>query len=533
MIKLSNLKIPYTISQDIYITYVAKKLGIKKDDILSCHLTRRSLDARRSDDIHYVCTFKLRARGEDRIIRNKRTGAVRCTDKSYFFPYKDVKSPHSPVIAGSGPAGLFCALCLARAGLRPIVIERGEDADQRKKTVDIFKSGGPLNPNSNIQFGEGGAGTFSDGKLTCGVNDERMEFVLKEFASHGAPDDILTNAKPHIGTDYLGATIKNIRDEIISLGGKVLFDTLMTDIDTEQNAVKGIHTLNLRTGAKAYIPCDTLVCATGHSSRDTYEMMLQKGFDMERKPFSVGVRIEHKREYINRLQYKDAFADEALPTADYKLSCHVDTGSAYTFCMCPGGEVVCGASEEGRICTNGMSEFARMADNSNSAILVSVTPGHIEGDHVLGGMHFQRELEKKAFDLGGGNYYAPCQRVDDFLNGVATKTAGDISPSYKPGVKYADLNTILPPFVKETLKKALGEFDKKMKGFCLGDALLTGLETRSSAPVRILRDKDTMQSNIKGVYPAGEGAGYAGGIMSSAVDGIKCAEMICYAKTNE
>lgn len=533
MIKLSNVKIPYTVSQDRYITYAAKKMGIKKDDILTCHLSKRSLDARKPNDIHYVCTFKIRARGEDKIIRNKRLGAVRCTDKSYFFPYKDVKSSLSPVIAGSGPAGLFCALMLARAGLKPIVIERGEDADQRKKTVDAFRAGGALNANSNIQFGEGGAGTFSDGKLTCGVNDERMVFVLKEFAAHGAPDDILTNAKPHIGTDYLGTTIKNIREEIISLGGRVLFGTLMTGIDTEHNAVKGIHTLDIKAQKEEYIPCDTLVCATGHSSRDTYEMMYKKGFSMERKPFSVGVRIEHKREYINKLQYKEAFTDEALPTADYKLSCHVDTGSGYTFCMCPGGEVVCGASEEGRICTNGMSEFARMADNSNSAILVSVTPDHIEGDHVLGGMHFQRELEKKAFELGGGNYFAPCQRVGDFLKGKETTAHGDVVPSYKPGVKYADLNTILPPFVKETLKKALGEFDKKMKGFCLCDAILTGLETRSSAPVRILRDKDTLQSSIKGVYPAGEGAGYAGGIMSSAVDGIKCAEKICYAIINE
>ena len=344
--------------------------------------------------------------------------------------------------------------------------------------------------------------------------------------------DILTNAKPHIGTDYLGKTVKNIREEIISLGGEVKFCTLMTDIDIEFGKIKGIHIKNTKSCVEEYLPCPVLVCATGHSSRETYEMMLTKGFKMERKPFSVGVRIEHKREFINKLQYKEAFADEALPTADYKLSCHLESGSSYTFCMCPGGEVVSGASEEMAVVTNGMSEFARMADNSNSAVLVSVTPEMICGTDVLGGMHFQRELEKKAYELGGGGYFAPCQRVGDFLNGKETATCGEVKPSYKPGVKFADLNKILPEFVAVTLKAALLEFDKKMKGFAFGDALLTGVETRSSAPVRILRD-ESGQSSIKGVYPAGEGAGYAGGIMSSAVDGIKCAEKICYAIINE
>lgn len=531
MLKLANVKMPYDISEDKYDIYVAKKLRINKNDIVSCRLLKRSLDARKENDIHYVCTFIIRAKNESEIVKNKKINVQRYIPKPYSFPFKDVKSKIRPVICGSGPAGLFCALMLARADLKPIIIERGEKVEERKLSIDAFRNEGRLNINSNIQFGEGGAGTFSDGKLTCGVNDERMEFVLCEFASHGAPKDILTNSKPHIGTDYLGKTVKNIREEIISLGGEFLFDTLMTDIDTQGEKLKGITTKNVKDKSEKYIPCQILVCATGHSSRETYEMMLQRGFKMERKPFSVGLRIEHKREYINKLQYKEAFNDEALPTADYKLSCHLEEGSAYTFCMCPGGEVVASASEEGGVVTNGMSEFARCDENSNSAVLVAVTPDMIEGDHVLGGMYFQRELERKAFELGGQNYFAPCQKLCDFLEEKESTACGEVVPSYKPGVKYTNIHTILPRFVSQTLKGAFMEFNKKMKGFALDDAILTGLETRSSAPVRILRD-ESGQANIKGVYPAGEGAGYAGGIMSSAVDGIKCAEKICYAFIN-
>lgn len=531
MLKLANVKIPYKTADSDYFNYVSKKLRINKNDIVSCRLLKRSLDARKENDIHYVCTFIIRAKNESEIIKNKNINVQRYIPKPYKFPFEDVKSEIRPVICGSGPAGLFCALMLARANLKPLVIERGEKVEERKISIETFRNEGRLNINSNIQFGEGGAGTFSDGKLTCGVNDERMEFVLSEFASHGAPGDILTNAKPHIGTDYLGKTVKNIREEIISLGGEFLFDTLMTDIDTDGENLKGINVKNVKDQSEKYIPCRILVCATGHSSRETYEMMHQKGFKMERKPFSVGLRIEHKREYINKLQYKEAFSDEALPTADYKLSCHLESGSAYTFCMCPGGEVVASASEEGGVVTNGMSEFERRDNNSNSAVLVSVTPDMIEGDDVLGGMYFQRELEKKAFELGGKNYFAPCQRLGDFLEEKESTACGEVVPSYKPGVKYTNIHNILPSFVSQTLKGAFVEFNRKMKGFASDDAILTGLETRSSAPVRILRDENG-QANIKGVYPAGEGAGYAGGIMSSAVDGIKCAEKICYAIIN-
>lgn len=525
MIRISNVKIPYRAKERLYKRYIASKLRMNPDDITSASLVRKSLDARKSSDIVYVCTFDIEAKNENAILKKCRDAQMVKLQK-YTFPYSGLSAKASPVIVGAGPAGLFCGLMLARAGLCPVVIERGENVDERAESVSLFRTAGKLNTNSNVQFGEGGAGTFSDGKLTCGVNDVRMGFIREEFANHGAPEDILTNAKAHIGTDYLSETVKNIRKEIESLGGTVLFNTLMTDMDISDGAIKGVKLLNVKSMNEKYIPCDILVCAIGHSSRDTYEMMLKKGFKMERKPFSVGVRIEHKREYINYLQYKEAFSDEALPTADYKLSCHPDGRGTYSFCMCPGGEVVASASEENCVVTNGMSNFARNAENSNSAILVSVLPEDIEGDDVLGGMHFQRRLEKAAFDAGGKNYFAPCQLLGDFLDGKESKKAGSVVPSYTPGVVYTDLNRILPSFVADTMKKAFLEFDRKMKGFLADDAVLTGVETRSSAPVRILRSDDG-QSNILGVYPVGEGAGYAGGIMSSAADGIRCAENIC------
>lgn len=525
MLKISDIKIPYKAKERLFGKYISRQLNISAEEIISYRLLRKALDSRHPKNIVYVCTFAIELKNEEKVLKRYKN-AYTYEEKSYSFNYRNIKSDSKIIVTGSGPAGLFCSLMLARAGLCPIVIERGEEVDKRKNTVSSFFDGKALNENSNIQFGEGGAGTFSDGKLTCGVNDIRMDFVKKEFVSHGSPEDIITNTKPHIGTDYLCVTVKNIRDEIISLGGKFCFDTLMTDVDCEENQLKGIYVKNVKTNKEDFLQCDTLVCAVGHSSRDTYEMMKKRGFEMERKPFSIGVRIEHKRDYINKLQYKEMFEDVSLPTADYKLATHPDGRGVYTFCMCPGGQVVAAASESGGVVTNGMSNYARKDTNSNSAVLVSVTPDDIDGDDVLGGMYLQREIEQRAFVAGGKNYYAPCQRLGDFMNGTQTESFNEVMPSYKPGVTATDIGKILPTFMTDAMKKAFLDFERKMKGFCIDDAVLTAPETRSSAPVRILRNDD-FESNISGVYPIGEGAGYAGGIMSSAVDGIKCAEKIC------
>lgn len=525
MIKISDVKIPVMSGESLK-SAAAKKIGVGEERLLGLKILRKSLDARRRGNAVWVYSVAAEVADEGEVLAKGIHGVCTFEDEMYQFRYKDIKSDSRPVVVGTGPAGLFCALMLARAGLKPLVFERGGNVADREAAVERFKSGGALDENCNIQFGEGGAGTFSDGKLTCGVNDRRIAFVLNEFARHGAPDEITYLAKPHIGTDYLKSVVKNIRDEIISLGGEVRFNTVLTDIETAKGAVCAAEFKELN-GSTCRVECKTLVLATGHSSRDTYAILCQKGFKMEKKPFSVGVRIEHKRKYINLLQYKDEYLAESLPAADYKLSCHPNGRGVYTFCMCPGGTVVCGSSESGGVVTNGMSCFARDEENSNSALLVSVLPSDIEGESPMCSVEFQRKIERAAFELGGSDYYAPCQRVDDFLNSRKTENFGSVKPSYLPGVRFADLSGCLPDFVCKSLKEALSELDGKMKGFCLGDALLTGVETRSSAPLRILRGEDMCALGADGVYPIGEGAGYAGGITSSAVDGIKCAEIIC------
>ncbi len=523
MLKICDIKIKTDDKRSLD-AIAANVLGIECSDITKVKIFRKSLDARKKHDVHYVYTLLVCARNEKQILSKKTKNVSLYKENKYNFDYQNISSQTRPVIVGLGPAGLFCALMLSKAGLKPIVVERGESVEDRTLSVKKFLKDKKLNPNSNIQFGEGGAGTFSDGKLTCGKNDIRTDFVLSQLVEAGAPEQILYDAKPHVGTDYLKKVIPNIRNQIIANGGEVRFNTCLTDFETCDGKITKIVLEDTKTSEKEEIPCSLLVLSIGHSSRDTYEMLKRKGMSMEKKPFSVGVRIEHKREYINLLQYKDIELAETLPAADYKLSCHPGGRGVYTFCMCPGGEVVCSSSEDGGVVTNGMSYYARDLENSNSALLVSVYPDDTGGD-LFGGMYLQRDLEQKAFALGGGDYFAPCQRVEDFMNKRPTKDLGEVKPSYLPGVRYANLWDILPDFVAKGLYDALKELDLKMYGFMLGDALLTGVETRSSAPVRLIRDEN-MLSSIGGIYPIGEGAGYAGGIMSSAIDGIKCAEKI-------
>ena len=431
-----------------------------------------------------------------------------------------------PVIIGFGPAGMFAGLTLARAGEKPIIIEQGSDCDQRVKDVERFIKTGKLNTRSNIQFGEGGAGTFSDGKLNTGTKDVRARHILNDFYSHGAPEDILYNAKPHIGTDKLREVIKNIREEIISLGGEVRFNTKLTSIVINNNEIKSIETES--DGTKNVIETDNVVLAIGHSSRDTLEMLYNKSIFMEQKSFSVGARIEHLREKIDKSQYGTFAGNKRLGAAYYKLNTQTSNGrGAYTFCMCPGGTVVPASSEENMVCVNGMSEFKRDAVNSNSALLVSVNPDDFGSEHPLAGIEYQRKIERKAYEAGGSNYIAPVQRVGDFLNKRQSAEFGNVIPSYKRGSNFAQMDSILPEYVTDSMREAITALDRKLKGFADPDAILTAAETRSSSPVRITRNPDTLQSiSVKGLYPCGEGAGYAGGIISAAVDGIKCAEKV-------
>jgi hypothetical protein len=417
---------------------------------------------------------------------------------------------------------MFAALVLAEAGLSPIVLERGLDADTRSEKVAKFWQTGELDPECNVQFGEGGAGTFSDGKLNTGTKNPRIPWVLQQFVSAGAQENILYDAKPHVGTDILRTVVKNIRERIISLGGTVKFGTKLTGIDTDDtSAVKSI--LAVSDGAEITIPCSSVLLAIGHSARDTFEMLNSSGVSMAPKAFSMGVRIEHPQKLIDKSQYGDFAGAPALAAADYKLNCRTEAGSAYTFCMCPGGYVVAAASEEGGVVTNGMSYSGRDGDNANSALLVGLEPSDFPYSGALGGMYWQRELEQRAYKMGGCNYHAPCETVGCFLG---QKSVSGVTPTYKPGTTPCDLHDLFPDKISKTLELALPELDKWLHGFASSDAVMTAPETRSSSPVRIIRDDSLNSVSHLGLYPCGEGAGYAGGIVSAAVDGILCAEAV-------
>ena len=496
----------------------AKKLRVFEDKIGELHLVKRSLDARKKDDIHYVCSVAVSVSGEDKLLKHLNSGDA----APYAEPKLDIPAftpEQPPVVVGFGPGGMFAALVLAMAGARPIVIERGRDAISRKALVDAFRAGGALDTECNVQFGEGGAGTFSDGKLNTGVKDARMGWMLRQFVLHGAPESIIYDAKPHIGTDILIDVVQNIRKDIIARGGQVLFETKLTALEIEGGAVCGASVTD--ADGERVIPCSALILAIGHSARDTFETLLGQGVPMEAKPFSMGVRIEHRQTDIDFSQYGRQRGE--LPPADYSLNVHLPDGSsAYTFCMCPGGEVFAAASELGGVVTNGMSYSKRDGENANSALLVTLHTGDFPGEGVLAGMYWQREIERAAYAYGGGNYRAPAQLVGDFLAHRPSAGAGSVQPSYKPGVVWGELREVLPEKICSVIEAALPELGRKLRGFDAPDAVMTAPETRSSSPVRILRGKD-LQSEIAGLYPCGEGAGYAGGISSAALDGIRCA----------
>lgn len=520
MLRISNVKIKKDILDNEIFDFVCNKFKIIKDDVISWNISKKSIDARKKNDVHYNYSIDIKVTNENKYPKLDKV-------KEFKVPEINVNrtSKYSPVIVGAGPAGLFAALTFVQNGIKPIVIEQGKCVEERKKDVDEFLLTGKLNTSSNVQFGEGGAGTFSDGKLTTGINNPLCKKVLQEFHNFGAPEQILYLSKPHIGTDNLINIISNMRKYIISKGGTFIFNEKVTDLEIENGKIKSVtcSKSNDNSSITRKIDTDAVILAIGHSARDTFEMLYDKGFSMEKKNFSVGVRIEHLQSMINDSQYGTQ-TKLNLPPAEYKLAYHnEETGrSCYTFCMCPGGTVIASSSEENTVVTNGMSRFLRDGTNANSAILVNVVPEDFSDSSPLAGIYFQKDLEEKAFKLGGGNYFAPIQRVEDFIKDIPSTHVGQVKPTYTPNVTLCNLNDILPKFVSNTLKEGILYFDKKLNGFSNPDSILTGVETRSSSPVRIIRNENLI-SNIDGVYPCGEGAGYAGGIMSAAVDGIKCA----------
>ncbi|MBO5317319.1 MAG: hypothetical protein J6A74_02620 [Oscillospiraceae bacterium] len=521
MIRLREISMPpeHSVAQLSY--EAARMLRIPNSKVRRVRLVRRSIDARKKPQVRIVYTVDVQVDGnEGKILKQSGCKRASLAPVSYYKPPRTAAEPRQrPVVVGFGPAGMFAALVLALAGLRPLVLERGQDAVTRHQKVERFFATGELDPGSNVQFGEGGAGTFSDGKLNTGVNNPRIGWVLEQLVAAGAGEDILFDAKPHVGTDVLINVVQNLRHRIQSLGGEIRFGSRVAGLQSQEGKLSA---LVLDDGE--VIPCEQAILAIGHSARDTFSMLLNCGITMEPKPFSMGVRIEHPQSIVNCAQYgKD---DPVLPPADYKLVRHLEEETVYTFCMCPGGYVVAAASEEGGVVTNGMSLSARDGKNANAALLVTLHPRDFPGEDPLSGVRWQQELERRAFLAGGSNYRAPAQRVGDFLDRRPSTDAGSVKPTYRPGVTWCDLHDVLPAKITEALHKAIPELDRQLKGFAQDDAVLTAPETRSSSPVRILRGEDKQSLSLEGLFPAGEGAGYAGGIMSAAVDGIVCAEAL-------
>ncbi len=522
MIRIRQLKISIEDNQEEALkNKIAKLIHISKDEIVDLIITKKSLDARKKDNLIYVYEVDVKANEEDKILNKYSSNDIFKTPKEEydFIPTGTEELNNRIIIVGAGPAGLFCGYILSENGYKPLIIERGEKVEERVNTIENFWKTGTLNTESNVQFGEGGAGTFSDGKLNTLVKDKafRGKKAFEIFVENGAPKEIMYENKPHIGTDILREVIKNMRNKIISMGGEIIYNTKLTNINIENNALVSIEVNNKET-----IPCNNLVLAIGHSARDTFEMLLDKGLNMTSKAFAVGVRIEHPQNMINESQYGEKYA-KVLPPASYKLTYQTKQNrGVYSFCMCPGGYVVNASSEEKRLAVNGMSNYKRDTTNANSALVVTVSPKDF-GENPLDGINFQRCLEENAYHIGNGKI--PIQTYIDYKNNKETTELGEISPVTKGNYTLSNLNEIFPDYINDSLKEAIENFDKKIKGYGRNDAILLGVESRTSSPVKIERNEDGI-SNIKGIYPCGEGAGYAGGITTAAMDGIKVAEYL-------
>jgi hypothetical protein len=528
MLRITDIKLPLNHDEHALKAEILKYLGVSAEAVTGYTIFRRSVDARKKNDIFYIYTVDVELKNEPTLLKRlKHERRISPTpDLEYQFvahASNDLKD--RPIVIGTGPCGIFTGLLLAQMGFRPIILERGKSVRERTKDTWALWRDRKLDPESNVQFGEGGAGTFSDGKLYSQIKDPRHlgRKVIQEFVKAGAPPEILYVGRPHIGTFKLVGVVEQIRANIISLGGEFRFQSKVDDVLIEQGEVQGVKLAN-----GEFIASHHVVLAIGHSARDTFQMLYERGVYIEAKPFSIGFRIEHPQSMIDQCRYGSNAGNPELGAADYKLVHHCQNGRAvYSFCMCPGGTVVAATSEPGRVVTNGMSQYSRNERNANSGIVVGITPEVDYPGHPLAGIELQRKLESRAFELGGGTYEAPGQLVGDFLAGKPSTKLGEVTPSYSPGVHLTDLATSLPDYAIEAIREALPAFDKQIHGFARPDAVLTGVETRTSSPIRITRSEETLQSlNVKGLYPAGEGAGYAGGILSAAVDGIKVAEAV-------
>ncbi len=529
MIRITELRLPLEHPADALPAAIVERLGVTATDLLDYQVFKRGYDARKRDAIRLVYTLDITVANEAVVLKrfSQDPHITLSPDTNYHFVGQAPENlQQRPVIVGFGPCGIMAGLLLAQMGFRPIILERGKKVRERTKDTWGLWRKNQLNPESNVQFGEGGAGTFSDGKLYSQIKDPKHygRKVLTEFVKAGAPEEILYVSKPHIGTFRLVKMVENIRREIESLGGEIRFQQQVTDVLIEKGQLRGVILNNgeqLRT--------DHVILALGHSARDTFHMLYERGVFMEAKPFSVGFRIEHPQKLIDQARFGKFAGNELLGAADYKIVHHAKNGrSVYSFCMCPGGQVVAATSEPGHVVTNGMSQYSRAERNANAGIVVGITPQDYPGG-PLAGIEFQRRWESRAYELGGGNYEAPGQLVGDFIKGQASTQLGTVEPSYQPGVHLTDLATSLPSYAIEAIREALPAFEKQIKGFSMYDAVLTGVETRTSSPLRITRGQDMQSLNIKGLYPAGEGAGYAGGILSAGVDGIRVAEAVAQA----